>query len=445
MTSVFHSGLSKDFSLILNDADDYNVIIQVVPITKKNDMIMFEKPNITPTVFEMVLKFLYTGEVNLVDQSGEDIFGLLIASDELLLDELFKYVQDHLFEKHTSWMHSNFVLVLHFVFKLASCKKLQDYCLQSICTDPQPFINSKSFSSLDKDVLLGLLKRDDFQVEEIVIWNCLINWVIEQTPGLGSKNCNRTKWNQENFEELKKTLEQFISLIRFVEISPKDFFDKIRPYKAAIPNHIYEEIEEFYYKKTFPKSTNLIPRSRKFQIEIESQVIKPDLANVIAHWIERKDDVKLLLREKYKFELIYRSSQDGLTHQALRSKCNNQGSCLVLVKQPSTTKIYGGYNPLGFTSGSQSLVTNESFTFSFENDKDTTSMKISRVVKTNYAMWEHNGNGFNFGSTFYMIDQSIYLNYNGNYDGNVVANSSFNSNFVPSLIEVFKVIPNVSK
>ncbi|CAG8627166.1 9819_t:CDS:2 [Funneliformis caledonium] len=72
-------------------------------------------------------------------------------------------------------------------------------------------------------------------------------------------------------------------------------------------------------------------------------------------------------------------------------------------------------------------------------------MKISRVVNTNYAMWEENGNGFNFGSTFYMLNQSIYLNYNDRYDGNIVANSSFNSNFVPSLIEVFKVIPNVSK
>jgi hypothetical protein len=29
MTSFFHSNLSKDLSLILNDADDYNVIIQV--------------------------------------------------------------------------------------------------------------------------------------------------------------------------------------------------------------------------------------------------------------------------------------------------------------------------------------------------------------------------------------------------------------------------------
>jgi len=33
-TSIFHSGLSKDISLILNDADDFNVIIQVCE--KKN-------------------------------------------------------------------------------------------------------------------------------------------------------------------------------------------------------------------------------------------------------------------------------------------------------------------------------------------------------------------------------------------------------------------------
>ena len=85
MTSIFHSGLSKDLSLILNDAVDFNVIIQVGEnqntrefrahsvilrarsqyfksafssnwIVKKNDMIMYSKPNITPIVFEMILK-----------------------------------------------------------------------------------------------------------------------------------------------------------------------------------------------------------------------------------------------------------------------------------------------------------------------------------------------------------------------------------------------------
>ena len=86
MATNFYSGLSRDFSLILNDADDYNAIIQVGEnqdvkefrahssilrarspyfksaladrwiSTTNNNMIKFKKPNINPTVFEMVLK-----------------------------------------------------------------------------------------------------------------------------------------------------------------------------------------------------------------------------------------------------------------------------------------------------------------------------------------------------------------------------------------------------
>jgi len=85
MTLISYFGLSKDLSLILNDADDFNVIIQVGEnqntrefyahsvilrarspyfksafssnwIVKKNNMIMFNKPNITPIVFDMILK-----------------------------------------------------------------------------------------------------------------------------------------------------------------------------------------------------------------------------------------------------------------------------------------------------------------------------------------------------------------------------------------------------
>src|ERR1044071_5394478 len=87
MTSIFHSGLSKDLSSILNDADDFNVIIQVGEnqdtkefrahsvilrarssyfksafssnwITKKNDIIMFNKPNISPIAFDMILRYV---------------------------------------------------------------------------------------------------------------------------------------------------------------------------------------------------------------------------------------------------------------------------------------------------------------------------------------------------------------------------------------------------
>ncbi|CAG8557079.1 8651_t:CDS:2 [Funneliformis mosseae] len=72
------------------------------------------------------------GELDLTVQSGENIFGLLIASVEFLLEELFEHVQDFLFEKHTSWIQINLVLFVHTVFKLDSCKRLQNYCYEEI-------------------------------------------------------------------------------------------------------------------------------------------------------------------------------------------------------------------------------------------------------------------------------------------------------------------------
>jgi hypothetical protein len=87
MDSEFYADLSQDLLLMLNDADDYNVIIQTGGgqnikdfrahsnilrarspyfksalsenwITKKNNMIEFKKPNIRPTVFEIILKYV---------------------------------------------------------------------------------------------------------------------------------------------------------------------------------------------------------------------------------------------------------------------------------------------------------------------------------------------------------------------------------------------------
>src|SRR5437763_1189597 len=135
------------------------------------------------------------------------ILVLIIASYELILDELFNFAQDHLMIKQSSCIYQNFILVVHTVFRLSSCKKLQDYCLESICADPQLLITSQTFPSLDKDILYDIFKRDEFQIEEIVAWDCLIKWGIEQTPGLKDKN---DEWDNKDYEALEKTLSRFI-------------------------------------------------------------------------------------------------------------------------------------------------------------------------------------------------------------------------------------------
>jgi hypothetical protein len=277
-------------------------------------------------------------------------------------------------------------------------------------------------------------------VEEGIIWDRLIKWGIKQTPGLKNVNNGRTKWNKSNYQALKKTLNPFIPLIRFTEFSPDEYFDKIRPYKAIIPNNIYNEIEEFYFKGIQPKTITTTPRIiKKSKIEIKSKLIEPKLANIIASWIERKNEKDLLI--KYKFDLIYRSSQDGININTFRIKCNNQGRCLVLVKHPNSAKIYGGYNPLYFTNSNvQYYNTTESFMFSFENNEDIQNMKISRV-NNSYTIHENYNDGFNFLNTLYMNGQEIYFNNYGYYDGNIgdVLSPYLGTNFVPEEIEVFKI------
>src|SRR5256885_16015307 len=85
MAAKFHSSLLQDLSLMLNNANDHDVIIKVGEdqsmkefrahsnilksrstyfkialstgwAAKKNNLIEFKKPNISPTVFEMILK-----------------------------------------------------------------------------------------------------------------------------------------------------------------------------------------------------------------------------------------------------------------------------------------------------------------------------------------------------------------------------------------------------
>src|SRR5438876_9387838 len=100
-------------------------------------------------------------------------------------------------------------------------------------------------------------------------------------------------------------------------------------------------------------------------------IINPNIANIIANWIDRNDSTVLSPNNKTKFNLIYSMNRDGLNNVTFYSKCNGQGPFVVLVRVQSK-KIYGGYNPIGYASkpADKWQTSTESFIFSFENDQD---------------------------------------------------------------------------
>ncbi|GBB87613.1 hypothetical protein RclHR1_14090005 [Rhizophagus clarus] len=256
-------------------ADDYNVVIKVgenqdtkefhahsnilrafsrqfkyvisSDIIKKNIRVIINKPNITPTTFEIILKYIYTTELNLENQSNANNFDLLIACDDLLLEELIEYVQKYLIKKQEYWVQQNLVFILNCIFNNPNFKELQDYCIYSICDDPILFLTSSDFPSLDKYVLFHLLKQFHLLDKELIIWDSLIKWGIKQTPELENKN--NDELTDVDYAYLKNTLNMFIPLIKFTNITSEDFYDRVRPYEAIIPNDIYDNMMKYYLVK----------------------------------------------------------------------------------------------------------------------------------------------------------------------------------------------------
>ncbi|CAB4482706.1 unnamed protein product [Rhizophagus irregularis] len=148
--------LSRDFANIMEDSDEYNVLIKVGAdendeksfhahslvlrarspyfktalsnnwAKKENDITVFYKPNISPYIFELILKFI-----------------------------------------------------------------------------------SKDFTNLEEEILIGLLVRNDLDMEESVIWDHLLEWGIAQNPEL---TIDVSKWKNEDFTLLKETLDNLIPL-----------------------------------------------------------------------------------------------------------------------------------------------------------------------------------------------------------------------------------------
>ncbi|CAG8638505.1 1345_t:CDS:2 [Funneliformis mosseae] len=158
-----------------------------------------------------------------------------------------------------------------------------------------------------------------------------------------------------------------------------------------------------------------------------------------AKWVTKKNNMFEFKKPNVNpvvFDMIL--NRDGMN--AINNYSSGQRSVLVLVKDQSS-KIYGGYSPIGLNvSGSYGTwqYTSDSFIFSCENG-DFKNVKISRVTNYSYAIYDNYNNGFNFGSTFYMSGQNVYLQYQGYYDANAI-NSNTNTNFVPKEIELFNVI-----
>ncbi|RIA90440.1 BTB/POZ protein, partial [Glomus cerebriforme] len=132
---------SKTFyahSLILTSQSTYfRTALSSNWIKKDDDMnIIFEKPNVSPKIFETILRHLYCGIVTLNEFTTLELLDLISSADEFMLPELMNFIESHLLSLADSWMNTDFIKVHLHAQKFSECKNLREFCIKRICKNP---------------------------------------------------------------------------------------------------------------------------------------------------------------------------------------------------------------------------------------------------------------------------------------------------------------------
>ncbi|RHZ67595.1 hypothetical protein Glove_300g7 [Diversispora epigaea] len=238
-------------TLTLNDKKDYNVVIKVdkegnrksftahsvvlryrssffekelenATINIINHVKTIIKPNISAQIFEIILKYIYGGIVDVENSDTKPIYELMFKAKELELNELSVKLESYLI---ASWLKTHVSLFI-----------VQSLIIPNLKKHPNLIFESEDFTSICKNGCHQFLQRDDLKVGEIKIWDYII---IAQNPTLPT---NLEEWFNENFQPLKITLQQCLPLIRDFHISSENIWGKVNPYEKILEKQLWDDI-----------------------------------------------------------------------------------------------------------------------------------------------------------------------------------------------------------
>src|SRR6266542_1038406 len=435
MVENFLVDLSQDIGQLLSSGDNYDLIIQAGEgqnmkeffahslilsarsayfkaalskewAKKENGIIIFKKPNISPEIIELILKYLYTGTVNFDKQGGAQLLKLLVASDELNLQKLSNYIQTYLFNNQAEYLKNNPIEVLQIVFQYKGCEDLCKFCLDIIYENPKIFFESPKFITLEKDLIILFLKNNELKLEEIEIWEFTLKWALAKMSTQHNVD-NLTQWTSSNFEELEKILHDLIPHIRWFQIPAKTFWQKMNQFEPIFPKQLYKDIIGYHFDPVTPPINTVLPS------RINSILINSNHLSIVASWIDKKEKSFYNAENTpYSFKLLYCASKNGFDAAKFHELCDNKGPTIMISKLKENGQLIGGYNPFNWQHYNDYINDNgswkstlDSFLFSFTKKEEINSAFITRVTDGQQlcAVSYASGHGPAFGSGWDLI------------------------------------------
>ncbi|RHZ76566.1 hypothetical protein Glove_196g72 [Diversispora epigaea] len=223
-------------------------------------------PNISDEIFDIIIKYIYGGFVNVEKVETKFIFDLMMAANKFEIEELTKKLENHLIETKNSWLKSHFSLVYRSIFNGSNFKYLEKFCNDIVAKYPSLIFDAEDFTSLQESALVSLLKRDDLQLEEVIIWDYITKWGIAQNSALPvpyKKILDEQLWDDltQYFIDQDKPMESIILPPRTILVQelPIRTTKPINPFSTIITYEHVAEISSWIDRKSSTYSLTSIP------------------------------------------------------------------------------------------------------------------------------------------------------------------------------------------
>ncbi|CAB4407593.1 unnamed protein product [Rhizophagus irregularis] len=404
---LIQAGKNSDYkelyahSLILGCRSQYfRDAFSINSIEKIDGKYIIKRPDISPRSFSNILCYFYGGTVILDEEDGVEVLNLYMASNELELHKLKDHVGNFLKKHQRYFFQKHPIDMIDIIFTHDIFADLREFCLKTLCAEPHILLGTDKFKSLSEDVLIQLLKREDLFIREISIWDDILVWGFAKNPSLDN---DVNKWSRDDIDLMKNTMEKFIPLIQFHDISGEDFFNKVLPYEDLIPKEIKQEALRAHMlpgtRSSMASVPNLTaqvngPIRRATLPKIDSKIITTQHVLSFSSWIDGFEykNAKII---PYDFNLLLRGSRDGMDPQTFHRLCDNKGPTLIVIKIRNSKRIVGGYNPLDWDSNGRSKTSPDGFIFSFD---ELETPNIGRVKPNECSVRCYKEWGASFGN-----------------------------------------------
>ena len=181
-----------------------------------------EVPDVEPSAFLSLLRFLYTDDISLDD---DNVLSTLYISKKYLVNTLSRACVSYL---ETSLNELNACLLLS-QSRLFEEANLTERCWEVIDAQAELALSSEGFVDVDEKTLRFILVRDTLNAKELSIFSALLRWA--------SSECLRQE-QEDTPENQRKVIGDLIFLVRFPCMTLDEFADGPAQSKVLTLNEV---------------------------------------------------------------------------------------------------------------------------------------------------------------------------------------------------------------